>query len=236
MSVTCVCGKAGIYLTNPRPRKCIECCCCDCQLALEWCHRQGGPQPPNPPLALLYFDNDIRAVNGERYLHVVKLRETGASERVVAACCSTTLAVSHWAYLGNRLMVLPGARIRYEGETVRPEIRIQTKWWDSEKHGPLPGFSGRQITSSMPWWAVTCGLLPHFARGLAAGKRQGVSVQALIRRLGKHTVAGIPEPKLPRHTVVGSGALTLTLSTRSLAIMCAGAGTAVAFWSAMPYM
>ena len=230
MSVTCVCGKACIHLTNRRPRMCIECCCCDCQLALEWCHKLGGPQPPNPPLVLLYFDNDISAVKGEKYLRVVKLRETGASERVVAACCYTTLAVSHWAYLGNRLMVLPGARIRYEGETLAPEIRIQTKWWDSEKHGRLPTFSGRQITSSLPWWAVTSGLLLQFARGLEAGKRQGVSIRALIRRLGKPTVAGIPEPKLPRHTVVGLGALTLTLSTRAVATMCAGAVTAVAIW------
>ena len=111
MSVSCVCGKASITLTNPSPRKCVECCCCDCHLALVWCHEQGGPRPPSPPLALLYFDNDISAVRGEEHLIVVKLRKNGASERLVAACCYTTLAVSHWAYFGNRLMVLPGAQI-----------------------------------------------------------------------------------------------------------------------------
>lgn len=232
MSVSCVCGKASITLTNPSPRKCVECCCCDCHLALVWCHEQGGPRPPSPPLALLYFDNDISAVRGEEHLIVVKLRKNGASERLVAACCYTTLAVSHWAYFGNRLMVLPGAQIQYEGETVRPELRIQTKWWDSEKHGTLPAFSGREITSSMPWWPVTCGMLLHFMRGLAARKRQGVSLQTLIRRLSKPTVAGIPEPKLPQHTVVGFGAVTLTLSIRSLAIMCTGAISVVS-WCAM---
>lgn len=235
MSVTCVCGRASIKLSNPRPRKSIECCCCDCQLALEWCHRHGGAPAPDPPLTLLYFDNDIRAVEGEDHLQVVKLREKGPSERVVASCCYTTLAVSHWAYLGNRLMVLPGARIEYEGKTVRPELRIQTKWWDSERHGQLPRFSGNEVTSSMPWWALTCGLLPHFACGLAAGTRQGESIQGLIRRLGKPIVAGIPEPKLSRHSAVGSGAMTLTVSTRSLVMSFAGVAC-VACWYATMYL
>ena len=222
MSVTCVCTRASINFANPRPRKSIECCCCDCHLALEWCHEQGGIPAPNPPLTLLYFDNDISGVKGEDFLQVVRLRETGPSGRLVATCCYTILAVSHWAYLGNRVMVPPGARIEYEGETVKPELRIQTKWWDERRNGPLPPFSGKEVTSSMPWWAMTCGMLPHFACGLAAGNRQGESIQALMRRLGTPIVAGVPEPRLSHHTVVGVGMLTLTLSTwctRFLAIL-----------------
>lgn len=70
-------------------------------MALQWCAdpARGGPTPPMPPMLLHYFDNDISEVTGEDLLIAVKLRESGASTRIVATCCHTTLAVDHWAYL-----------------------------------------------------------------------------------------------------------------------------------------
>jgi hypothetical protein len=215
MSLTCRCGKASIQFTNSRPRKCIECCCCDCTLALEWCRQNGGPLPSTPPITLLYFDNDIEHVRGEEHLHVVKLRDSGASLRIVSTCCHTHLAVDHWAYLRNRIMVLPGCKVEYEGGTVTPEIRIQTKWWDAVARGPLPNFHrgpSCSYSSDTPWWAVTCGLLPHFASPMAFS-RQGESLQQLITRLGRPVVVGIPEPVLEGHRVIGLGKFTLTFGT-----------------------
>lgn len=49
-------------------------------------------------------------------------------------------------------MVLPGGKVEYEGKSLAPDIRIQTKWWNAEKHGPLPPFPvrGGSTSSSMP--------------------------------------------------------------------------------------
>ena len=33
--------------------------------------------------------------------------------------------MDHWAYFGNRIMVLPGGKVEYEGETLAPDARIQ---------------------------------------------------------------------------------------------------------------
>ena len=230
MSVTCRCGRASLRFTNPRPRKCIECCCCDCTLALQWAEKQGGPPAPEPPLKLIYFDNDLKQIRGEKHMQAVKLRKGGASRRIVSTCCHTTLAVDHWAYSGNVVMVLPmikavalamthdgetvpvseGGRLDYEGSTA-PEIRIQTKWWDAEKRGPLPPFRGESYTSADPWWAVSCGLLAHF-RTPPARPLQGQTVQQLLERLGKPLIAGVDEPPLPGHFATGMGPLSVTLS------------------------
>jgi hypothetical protein len=95
-AVTCKCSKVTVTFANERPKKCVECCCCDCKSALEWClhqqqeqreisdnHDDSDNQAINPPgaadttntttsiyhhhpIQLLYVDNDILKIETKR--------------------------------------------------------------------------------------------------------------------------------------------------------------------------
>jgi hypothetical protein len=109
-------------------------------------------------------------------------------------------------------MVLPaGCKLEYGGDPVVPYVRIQTKFWDEAKLGPLPPFEhGRSIPSNNPFWPVTSGILQNMIYP-PLRSRKGESIQVLLKRLGEPLIAGIEEPDLEGHFKTGMGMLSLTL-------------------------
>jgi hypothetical protein len=221
---SCCCGRTSISFGNATPRKSVECCCCDCRLALDWCHARGGPATPAGPIRLYYLDNDVVDVCGEENMKLYQLRRSAAgSTRCVACCCYSTLAVDHPAYCGNCVMIMPGCNLA--AEPIAATARIQTKWWGvGGLRSPLPPFTqGPSTPSNMPWWPV-----PIFMRCFRSTVRspQGVSLQQLFSRLGEPVVLGVEQPSLPG--TISCWGLTLSHSGAAVAVaMAASLGVIV---------
>lgn len=159
--VTCKCSKVTITFASARPSKSVECCCCDCRSALEWCLKQQQSDDDDveadvsvtKPVTHLYVDNDILQIATKRLnseesnnniFQLMKLRQSGGSLRVLSKCCQSIMMSLHPFYLRNRIALLPDAvgKIEYEEcitNPVTPTLRMQTKFWNDEIIGePLP--------------------------------------------------------------------------------------------------
>ena len=125
----------------------------------------GGPQVPKAPLILTYMENDITNVKGKENMQLFQLRQGGASTRLVATCCHSTLAVDHAAYSGNVVMVPQDSCKLVVSSKTRPSARIQEKWWKAglgrsgTRLKPFPPEWGPSSMGFTPWWFVNSGLL-----------------------------------------------------------------------------
>jgi hypothetical protein len=73
------------------------------------------------------MENDITLVKGREHMQLFQLRQGGASTRLVATCCYSTMAVDHASYAGNVVMVpQDGCKLTVASKT-RPSARIQVR-------------------------------------------------------------------------------------------------------------
>ncbi|KAG7336898.1 hypothetical protein IV203_032195 [Nitzschia inconspicua] len=147
-TVTCKCHKVTVTFASERPKKCVECCCCDCKAAVEWClhQQQKGIDPPvamtaivQKPVSLLFVDNDILKIETRRddnssssngsissssngIFELMKLRPGAGSLRILSKCCQSIMMVLHPLYLRNRIALMPDAvgKITYKDQTNNP--------------------------------------------------------------------------------------------------------------------
>jgi hypothetical protein len=152
-TVTCICRKVTVTFASERPKKCVECCCCDCRSALQWClHQNNQDKEVNKPIPLLYVDNDILKIETKRdgdtttsssIFELMKLRPGAGSLRVLSKCCHSMMMILHPFYLRNRVAIMPDAvgSVTYKDSTTDPvpvSLRMQTKFWNVDELGELP--------------------------------------------------------------------------------------------------
>ena len=125
--LVCACGKVEYEATEPAILA-VVCYCDDCQAA----GRRIEALPNAPPVldadggtsCVLYRKDRVRCVRGAEFVSKLKLRDKTATNRLVATCCNSGLAMTfddskHW---------VPLFRARFRGE-VRPlDMRICTKF------------------------------------------------------------------------------------------------------------
>lgn len=109
--LSCECQKVQIA-TAFLPIDRVECCCCDCRLAVRWCHETlGGPAARRPDIVdLLYFPNALRILQPDddieqggvdsvlALLRVYMIQKGYNTRRVVATCCGTPMLGDHPNY------------------------------------------------------------------------------------------------------------------------------------------
>lgn len=217
--VSCLCDKVCIELAS-RPECGVECCCCDCRRATQWTTRVAADKQEPATVLLQYVDNDIVNITGEEHLGLLRLRNSSATTRVVAKCCSSVLLNVHYAYLKRRIMVMPGTcRLTYQGDPVLPYCRLHTKYLDQKRlceMKPLES-GGSNYACDDPLWLWSTGILQNVVFTSIPDKVQGERVQQLIQRIQTKKddsftiVLDFPEPNLPGHFRTGGGMLSLTL-------------------------
>ena len=125
--LACSCGRVEYEATGPAILS-VVCYCDDCQEGA----RRIEALPDAPPVleaaggtsCVLYRKDRVRCSRGAELVTKLKLREKTATNRLVASCCNSALAMSfddskHW---------MPLFRTRLRGE-VRPlDMRICTKF------------------------------------------------------------------------------------------------------------
>lgn len=172
-----------------------------------------APVAPSPPQYLEYMNNDIVEIKGEEYMKAMQLRKGSASIRIICDSCKTLLGSVHFLYFRNVVMVVPAVcKFEHEGEPLAPCMRIQTKFYDEEKHGgPIPPFSPPEnsYVCDNPMWPFSSGLLKKFAFPRVTD-RKGQSFQDIVKRLGEPIIAGVEEPDLEGHFKTGGGMFSLT--------------------------
>lgn len=255
--VHCECGQTCVVLSDSGPKKAVECCCCDCRNAVIWCYEQRRQHPPKPtkvkPNLLYYFDNDIIRVEWnknkskpgndgakdgsttEELFQLMKLRLSGGSLRVVTKCCHSQMMVLHPLYFRNRIMIAPEAcgKIEFGNDsssvTTEPELRMQSKFWDDSKFGPLPPFPKEDVyTCSSPTWPFATGLVQAFIWPFPT--QEGFTAWKMVDKYTadcdkeSYIIANKPEALVPGHFQTGGGMLSLTLknpfSSHMNAILC----------------
>merc|ERR1719348_1568046 len=142
-NISCICGKVKICLANSQPKYRLECGCCDCRQALQWASLQEGPPAPALP-DLWYFRDDFTFIEGQELTKLYKLREDGASTRVVATCCFSTLLVNHPGYQNNVVMVMAQGVIMNVPK-IEPLVRIQMKDFPKHRICELKPFKNQSV-------------------------------------------------------------------------------------------
>lgn len=126
-TLACACGKVAYEAIEPAILS-VVCYCDDCQ---EGAHRIEA-LPGAPPLLdadggtsfVLYRKDRVRCTRGAELVTKLKLRDKTATNRLVATCCNSGLAIAfddakHW---------VPMVRARFRGP-VRPlDMRICTRF------------------------------------------------------------------------------------------------------------
>ncbi len=212
--ISCSCGKTSVTLSVKRVLFAVECCCCDCRLAAQWCADQGGPPVEHVPQRNVSVASSVQSVMGKENLKLFKLREGGESTRAVATCCFTTLLVSNWGYIGGVFLVPPAAkRTGFDGKDPSPSFRVFTKWWPTE-WSPLPrtllfpSFAG---LPSVPWQL-------HLFFGIFLASRFAGHRGLLLKELGKVTILNLPkEPEASDQWKSVAG----VVSIGSIVLVCA---------------
>lgn len=116
-TLSCHCQKVQLAFPS-HPVSFLECCCCDCRRAVDWCAEQLQKRRPQQESAkvtpsttprclavpLLYFPNRLRVVQGASHLQLYMLRPGYNTRRWVATCCWTPLVGDHPAYQRRRLV------------------------------------------------------------------------------------------------------------------------------------
>lgn len=123
----CVCGSVELEATGA-PIASVVCYCDDCQAGsrqLEALPNASAVQDADGGTAyVLYRTDRVRYVKGAELLQSHKIKETSATNRLVASCCNAAMAMKfddsrHW---------LPIYRARFEGDAPPLQWRICTKF------------------------------------------------------------------------------------------------------------
>lgn len=231
-TLACRCGKVCLTLAAARPTCAVECCCCDCQSTVWWCQQGEGDgssdtknatvhQPTDTthrPATLYYFDNDITNVKGEDLLQLFKLRNDSATLRLSTKCCHSILVNVHWLYLKRRFAVIQDCcKLTYQGDTLLPYARIQTKFYSSEEKLPSLRSGGESYKCDDLLWVVNSQLLQKAVLApLPDQGPQGESIHDVIARIQQRDgadeiILGMEERELPGHFRFGFGMFSLTL-------------------------
>jgi hypothetical protein len=127
MTATCSCGAVEVTAFG-RPIVSAVCYCDDCQKGaarIEALPDAGAVRDPDGGTAyILYRKDRFQCAKGAELLRRYKLKETSATNRVVAACCNSAMFVSfdrspHW---------VSAYRARFRGELPPVQARICTKF------------------------------------------------------------------------------------------------------------
>lgn len=130
---SCTCGSVELQASGT-PIVGVVCHCDDCQEGggrIEALDKAGPVQDPDGGTAYLLFRKDrLECVKGAPLLKALKLKETSATNRVIATCCNSAMVLNFddgkpWVSVYRR---------RFAGDVPPPAMRICTKF---SKH-PLP--------------------------------------------------------------------------------------------------
>jgi len=127
MTATCSCGGVEFKAVG-RPIVTSVCYCEDCRKGseqIEALPNAGAVREPDGGTAyVLYRKDRIACCRGAEFLRNYKLRDTSATNRVVAACCNSAMVLDfdrgpHW---------VSAYRSRFHGELPPLQMRICTKF------------------------------------------------------------------------------------------------------------
>jgi len=127
MTATCSCGRVELKALG-RPIVSSVCYCDDCQKGadqIEALPSAGAVRDPDGGTAYILFRKDrIECCKGAELLRRYKLKETSATNRVVATCCNSAVFMNfdkgpHW---------VSAYRARFRGELPPLDARICTRF------------------------------------------------------------------------------------------------------------
>lgn len=127
MTATCACGSVELTAFG-RPIASCVCYCDDCRKGadrIESLPNAGAVSDPDGGTAyILYRKDRIECSRGAGLLRSYKLKETSATNRVVAACCNSAMMVNfdrgpHW---------VSAYRARFRGELPPLQFRTCTRF------------------------------------------------------------------------------------------------------------
>jgi len=141
-AASCVCGRVAVEATDD-PIVTAVCYCDDCQEGarrIEALSSAAAILEPGGGTPYLLFRKDrFSCTQGDTLLKGYKLKETSATNRVVATCCNSAMFVNfdkgpHW---------VSAYRARFQGDLPPVEMRIWTKFRrsDAELPGDAPNYS-----------------------------------------------------------------------------------------------
>jgi hypothetical protein len=126
MTATCSCGSVELKASG-RPIVTSVCYCDDCRTGadrIESLPNAGAVRDPDGGTAVILYRKDrIACSKGAELLKSYKLKESSATNRVVAACCNSAMFMNfdrgpHW---------VSAYRARFHGELPPLQLRICTK-------------------------------------------------------------------------------------------------------------
>jgi hypothetical protein len=143
VTATCSCGSVELEAFG-RPIASSVCYCDDCRKGAEQIEalpNAGTVRDPDGGAAyILYRKDRIACSKGAELLKSYKLKESSATNRVVAGCCNSAMFVNfdkgpHW---------VSAYRARFRGELPPLQFRICTKSKpdDTELPGDVPSYKG----------------------------------------------------------------------------------------------
>ena len=106
-TINCVCGQVAVVAVGA-PIASVVCYCDDCQEGARLIQSLPNAVPIQEPdggtAYLAYRKDRVRVLRGESLLRPLKIRESSATNRVIATCCNTPLFLNfddgkHWVDL-----------------------------------------------------------------------------------------------------------------------------------------
>jgi hypothetical protein len=159
--VLCECGSVELEAIGA-PITSVVCYCDDCQEGsrrIEALPSAGPVREPDGGTAyVLYREDRVGCSRGSRFLEGRKIRESSATNRVVASCCNSAMFLSfedgkHWVSV---------YRSRFRGDVPPLEMRICTKF---RPEGDVPndvrGYSGFPLRFLTKLVAARISMLLH---------------------------------------------------------------------------
>jgi len=127
MTATCACGRVELEGSGA-PIACAVCYCDDCRKGADLIEALPGAgavrDPDGGSAYILYRKDRIAPRKGADLLKSYKLKQTSATNRVVASCCNSAMFMNfdrgpHW---------IPAYRARFHGDPPPTQMRICTKF------------------------------------------------------------------------------------------------------------
>ena len=186
-TIRCKCRAVQIEFAADSDLFRLECCCYDCNAALWYAHKRGGPRcPEHLCIDSSWFPNDFRIVKGEDSLGAFLNFANADSTRFYCTDCWSVLFADHTAYAGKILATQVGAYKDFEGlvnaRRMSPQARHFLKDLTNEQRAALPPWHG---DPSHVYPGVAENWMARFSTVLEAGK-EGANMNAriLLARIG----------------------------------------------------
>lgn len=186
-AIRCACGAVEVELAVASDLFRLQCCCYDCNAALRYAHKRGGPPGPEDRcIDSSWFANDFRIARGADRIGAFRNFAGADTTRFYCTECWSVLFADHAVYGGKLIVTQAAAYREFDGlagaQRMPPRARHFIRDLTSGQQAALPNWQG---DPSHLYQGVAETLMESFPAMIEAGAQgAGMNAQVLLARIG----------------------------------------------------